>query len=328
MKRRTAITSISLGSLAYLTAISQQSNSQVLGQSNKIDRIRIGYQKFNTLNILKARNSLDDRLKSQGISIQWTEFSAGPQLLEALNVGSIDFGHAADTPPIIAQSAGAPLVYVASEPPYPKGEAVLVRKDSSIRSISDLRGKKIAIGKGWNVFYLLIRAIESKGLKLEDIQPQFVKTAADAVAAFEQGGVDAFGTWDPFYAVAERVWSDRTRVLLDGTGLVRNHTFYFASRSFANNHLDKIKIILQEVQKVNQWANANPRQVAEFLAPQLKIEIGDLERATKRRQYGVQPITKEAIAEQQRIADTFHRLQLIPNPLRIQDSVISTKVIG
>lgn len=324
MKRRTAITTIGLGSLSFLTAFSGNS----LAQSNKIDTIRIGYQKFNTLNILKARQSLDNRLKSQGIAVKWIEFAAGPQLLEALNVGSIDFGHAADTPPIIAQAAGAPLVYVASEPPYPKGEAVLVRKDSPIRSVSDLKGKKVAIGKGWNVFYMLIRGIEAKGLKLEDIQPQFVKTAADAVAAFEQGGVDAFGTWDPFYAVSERVLGDRTRVLLDGTGLVRNHTFYFASRSFADNHTDKIRTILQEVQKVNQWANVNPRQVAEFLAPQLKIEVGDLERATKRRQYGVQPITKDAIAEQQRIADTFYRLQLIPNPLRIQDSVLKAKVVG
>ncbi len=304
--------------------VAQNPNTSPSASPAQLQTVRIGYQKFNTLNILKARGTLEKSLAPSGISVQWVEFSAGPQLLEALNVGSIDFGHAADTPPIGAQAAGTPLIYVASEPPYPKGLAVLVRQDSPIKTAADLKGKKIAIGKGWNVFNLLVRAIEDKGLKLEDIQPVFVKTAADAVAAFEQGGVDAFGTWDPFYAVSERITG--ARLLFDGTGLVRNHTFYFASKSFADKHSDTTKTILQELKKIDDWANANPREVAEFLSPQLKIGVADLEKATKRREYGVQAITDKAIAEQQRIADTFFRLKLIPKQIDVRDAVIKTQV--
>ncbi|WP_411876359.1 sulfonate ABC transporter substrate-binding protein [Vulcanococcus limneticus] len=290
------------------------------------ERVRIGYQKFNTLNILKSRGALEKALAPLGISVEWNEFAAGPQLLEALNVGSIDFGHAADTPPIIAQAAGTPFVYVAKEPPYPRGLAVVVRKDSPIRSIKDLKGKKVAIGKGWNVFNLLLVALEKNGLSLKDIEPVFVSTAADARSAFQQGSVDAFGTWDPFYAVVERSLDVRT--LVDGKGLVGNPTFYLASRDFATKRKKVISRILDEVQKLDVWANANPEEVAKFLAPQLKVDAVDLERATRRRKYGVQPITKNDVISQQDIANRFYDLKLIPKKISIKDAVVNTDFLG
>jgi sulfonate transport system substrate-binding protein len=293
---------------------------------NPSKKVRIGYQKFNTLNILKSRGTLEKALEPSNITVEWNEFEAGPQLLEALNVGSIDFGHAADTPPIVAQAAGTPLVYVAQEPPYPKGLAVVVRKDAPIQTVKDLQGKKIAIGKGWNVFNLLLAALEKEGLSLESIEPVFVSTAADAQSAFEQGSVDVFGIWDPFYAVVERKL--QVRPLIDGTGIVNNPTFYLSSRTFAEQQPNLVKTILQEVQKIDDWANANPREVAEFLAPQLKVEVGDLERATKRREYGVKPITASTIADQQEIADRFFRLKLIPKQISVQDAVVETNFVS
>ena len=85
--------------------------------SKASETLRIGYQKYGTLTLLKARGDLDKRLAAQGIAVQWTEFPAGPQLLEGLNVGAIDFGTVGEAPPIFAQAAGAPIVYVAHEPP-------------------------------------------------------------------------------------------------------------------------------------------------------------------------------------------------------------------
>lgn len=308
------------------TTSSETANSSPAGSSTQPQKVRIGYQKFNTLNILKSRGALEKSLEPLGIAVEWNEFAAGPQLLEALNVGSLDFGHAADTPPIVAQAAGTPLVYVAHEPPYPKGLAVVVRNDAPIQTVKDLQGKKVAIGKGWNVFNLLLAALEQEGLSLEDIEPAFVSTAADAQAAFQQGSVDAFGIWDPFYAVVERTLDVKT--LIDGTGVVNNPTFYLASRTFAEQQPELIKTVLQEVQKVDDWANANPREVAEFLAPQLKVEVEDLERATKRREYGVQPITEKTIADQQQIADRFFRLKLIPKEISVQEAVIQTNFVA
>src|SRR5579859_5461254 len=80
------------------------------------EKVRIGYQKYGTMLLLKESGALDATLKAQGIAVEWREFPAGPQLLEALNVGAIDFGTTGEAPPIFAQAAGAPLVYVSVEP--------------------------------------------------------------------------------------------------------------------------------------------------------------------------------------------------------------------
>src|SRR5690606_24515199 len=124
------------------------------------ETLRIGYQKYGTLVLLKAKGTLEKRLAEQGVEVKWTEFPGGPQLLEGLNVGSVDFGVTGETPPVFAQAAGADLLYVAHEPPEPTGEAILVPKDSSIKSVAELKGKKVALNKGSNVHYLLVRALE------------------------------------------------------------------------------------------------------------------------------------------------------------------------
>src|SRR5215212_4999888 len=121
--------------------------------------LRIGVQKYGALVLLKERGLLEKRLAPLGWTVAWTEFPGGPQLLEALNVGAIDFGTTGEAPPIFAQAAGAPLVYVGYEPSAPQGEAIIVPKDSPIQSVADLKGHKVALNKGSNVHYLLVRAV-------------------------------------------------------------------------------------------------------------------------------------------------------------------------
>ncbi|MBV8417939.1 MAG: sulfonate ABC transporter substrate-binding protein [Verrucomicrobia bacterium] len=282
--------------------------------------IRIGYQKFNTLNILKAKGTLDRRLASLGAKVEWHQFTTGPQLLEALNAGSLDFGHAADAPTAFGQAGGIPLVYVAAEPPYPKGLAVLVQKDSPIRTVGDLKGKTVAVGKGWNCEYQIVEALEEAGLKYSDIKPAYVTSAADARAAFESGRVDAVGIWDPFYAVLELESSPR--VLCDGTGLTPNYTFLVAHKRFAKEHPELIAIILQELKAVDNWANANSTEVASLLAKDLGIGVAPLERATRRREYGVRPIDEKIVKDQQHLADVFFELGEIPKQIRVEDAVV------
>src|SRR5580704_7419658 len=151
--------------------------------------IRIGYQKYGTLVLLKARGSLEKRLAPLHVEVQWTEFPAGPQLLEGLNVGAIDFGIAGEAPPIFAQAAGADLVYVGNEPSASAAEAIVVPANSPIKSVNELKGKKVALNKGSNVHYLLVKLLERAGLKYSDIDTVYL-TPADARAAFERGSVD------------------------------------------------------------------------------------------------------------------------------------------
>ncbi len=292
---------------------SPSANNQGQGTENVV---RVGHQKYGTLSIVKAQGGLEKRLASLGASVQWIEFPAGPQLLEALNAGSIDFGHTGETPPIFAQAAGAPLVYVASEPPAPKAEAILVPKDSAIRSIGDLKGKKIVLNKGSNVHYLLVQALASAGLELSDIKPVYL-APAEARAAFDRGSVDAWVIWDPFFAVAQQATG--ARVLKDGEGLVANREFYLASQTYANQHSDYIKATLEEIQKVDEWAATRPKEVATLLSPKLGIDPAIVETVARRRPYGVQPIQDEVITYQQQVADTFFRLKLIPKQLNVKD---------
>lgn len=280
--------------------------------------VRIGYQKYGTLVLLKARGTLEKRLAEQGVKVQWTEFPGGPQLLEGLNVGSIDFGVTGETPPVFAQAAGADLVYVAHEPPAPTSEAILLPKDSPIKSVADLKGKKVALNKGSNVHYLLVRALENAGLKYTDIQPVYLPPA-DARAAFERGSVDAWVIWDPYQAAAEKQLSART--LVDGSGLVDNHQFYLATRPYANNHPQVITTLIDEVRSVGEWSRQNPQQVTDQVAPLLGLPADITLTAVKRQGYGAQPITPEVTAAQQKIADTFTQLKLIPKALSIKDVV-------
>lgn len=279
--------------------------------------LRIGYQRFGDLNVLKARGTLEKRLAPLGISIQWTLFPAGPQLLEALNVGSIDFGTTGEAPPIFAQAAGAPLVYVASEPSAPEGEAILVPKTSPIHSVADLKGKRVAFNKGSNVNYLVVQALAKAGLTYSDIQPVYL-VPADARAAFERGSVDAWAIWDPYYAVEQHAIP--VRVLVDGRGLVANRQFYLASRTLAYDHRNVTTIIVQQLQSADSWVRSNPSKVASFLAPQIGIDVADVSLSIKRSRFGAVPITDAVIAGQQRIADTFYKLGLIPKSIRVKDA--------
>jgi sulfonate transport system substrate-binding protein len=268
--------------------------------------IRIGYQKYGTLILLKGKGTLERALEPLGYGVTWTEFPAGPQLLEGLNVGAIDFGSTGEAPPIFAQAAGAPLVYVAHEPPAPKGEAILVPKDSAITSVADLKGRKVALNKGSNVHYLLVKALEQAGVSYDDIETKFLPPA-DARAAFEQGSVDAWVIWDPFQAAAGAATEART--LLNGDGLVANHQFYLGTRDFISANGRVIDIVIAQL---DAWANGNTDAVADQLAESVGIPAPILKVALARQTFGITTLSDKVMAGQQQIADAFHKLGLIP----------------
>jgi sulfonate transport system substrate-binding protein len=284
-------------------------------QAQARQEVRIGYQKYGTLTLLKGRGTLEQRLAAKNIVVKWTEFPAGPQLLEGLNVGSIDFGTVGEAPPIFAQAAGANLVYVGNEPPSPSSEAIVVPKTSAIRSLAELKGKRVALNKGSNVHYLLVKALEKAGLSYADIQPIFLPPA-DARAAFERGSIDAWAIWDPFLAAAEKQLG--ARVLADGKGLVANHQFYLAARPYAEKNREIVGILLDEIAKVDAWGEKNPKEVATILAAQTGLDVDVVALAASRYSYGVKPITAEVLEQQQKLADTFSSLKLIPKNIVVK----------
>jgi sulfonate transport system substrate-binding protein len=281
--------------------------------------IRIGYQKYGTLVLLKARGSLEKRLAAMHIDVQWTEFPAGPQLLEGLNVGSIDFGTVGEAPPIFAQAAGADLIYVGNEPAASAAEAIVVPQNSPIKSLSELKGKKIALNKGSNVHYMLLKLLEKGGVKYSDIDPIYL-TPSDARAAFERGSVDAWAIWDPFFAAAQK--QIKARILADGQGAVSNHQFFLASRAYAQKRPDVVSAVLDEVASIDAWAKEHTRDAAAVLQPQIGLDQPTLELALSRSGYGVKPVTDAVMSEQQQIADAFFTLKLIPKHINVRDATL------
>ncbi|MEI7444996.1 MAG: sulfonate ABC transporter substrate-binding protein [Burkholderiales bacterium] len=276
---------------------------------------RIGFQKSaSLLTLLKAQGTLEKRFAAQGIDVRWIEFPAGPQLLEGLNVGSIDFGYVGEAPPIFAQAAGASFVYVGYERPAPAAEAVLVPKDSPIRTVAELRGRRVALNKGSNVHYLLVKLLEREGLKYTDVQTVFLPPA-DARAAFERGSVDAWVIWDPFQAAAERQIG--ARLLADGKGVVSNHAFFLAEKEYATRRPEVIAAVLDAARAQGSWIVQNVAEAARQVAPVQSLPVEVVEQSLRRYSHDVRPIDDAVLVEQQKIADTFFDLKLIPKPIRV-----------
>lgn len=296
----------------------------VIGFSEDITKkeeneLRVGYQKSDPVFIIiKQNGTLEKKLESLGVKVSWFEFPAGPQMLEGLNVGSIDFGTVGETPPIFAQAANAKIKYIGYKPGSPKAEAIVVQENSSIKSVLDLKGKKVALNKGSNVHYLLVKALEEAGLKYSDIQPVFL-APSDARAAFQQGSVDAWVIWDPFLSAAET--TIKAKVIKDGENLVNNYQFYLAEESYAAKNPKVIEAIFKELRNVDKWVKQNPKEAAKILSSVNGLDINALEIALQRATFDTSYLNDKVILDQQKIADTFSNLKLIPKQIDIKSVV-------
>lgn len=284
--------------------------------------LKIGFQKYGTLPILKARGTLEKALKPQGMSVRWVEFPAGPQLLEGLNVGSIQLGETGEAPPIFAQAAQAPLVYIANQPAASTAEALIVPKNSPYKTIAELKGKRIALNKGSNVHYLLLKLLEKNGLKLADIQAIYLPPA-DARAAFEKGAVDAWVIWDPFLAAAEKQLGART--IANGSNLVSNYQFYLADRTFATQNPKIVQTVINELNSTSQWAQRNRNEAAKVLQQQTGLALPIVSLSVNRMGFGIKPVNATVIAAQQKVADAFSNQGLIPKPIKVSAATINLK---
>jgi sulfonate transport system substrate-binding protein len=224
---------------------------------------------------------------------------------------NVDLGYVGETPPVLAQAANVPFVYVAVDPPSPRSEALLVPGDSPIHELAQLRGKKIALNRGSNVHYFVLRALESAGLSLSDVELTYLTPAA-ARAAFDAPAVDAWAAWDPLFASAAL---DGARVLRDGECLVDNHQFYVARKQFATEHGELVKVVLDAFAERSAWAMTHPEEAAQLMAADSGLSYDALLTVQRRHTYGLRPITSDVLRKQQTIADEFVKLQLMPSAI-------------
>jgi sulfonate transport system substrate-binding protein len=281
--------------------------------------LRIGYQKsVGALLIAKYRGELDKRLAREGTTITWVEFQSGPPLMEALHAGAIDFGYTGDTPPIFAQAAGVDFVYVASIPQPGTSSAVLVRDDSGIKTLADLRGKKIAVVKGSSGHNVLVRVLEKGHVAWSDITPVYLQPA-DAGAALRAGNVDAWSIWDPFYALGQHY--PGVHVLTNAVGIAPSNAFFLATRDFATRYPAAVDSVLDETTKSWHWASSHKDEVAKVLSEATGVDLSVETAVAARTNYEVYRITPGVVRQQQTIADTFAKLGFLPHPVNVAADV-------
>jgi sulfonate transport system substrate-binding protein len=281
------------------------------------EKLRIGYQKNGVLVIARGQAALEKRLVRDGIDVEWVEFPAGPPLLEAMSAGRIDVGQVGDTPPIFAQAAGAPIVYVAGQS-ITNGQGILVRSDSDISTLGDLKGKRVGFTKGSSAHNVVLLALEKAGLTYGDILPVYL-SPADAAAAFARRSIDAWAVWDPYYAIGEKVGGGR--VLAHASALGKTNAFYIANRSFAARKSVLLRSVLDALGETAQWAEAHRDQVAQALADVTGVDLAIQTIAAQRSSFAIGKLTDDIITTQQGVADRFFKLGLIPRPIVIREAV-------
>ncbi|OLP50335.1 aliphatic sulfonate ABC transporter substrate-binding protein [Allorhizobium taibaishanense] len=282
---------------------------------------RIGWQKNGVLALAKRSGALEKRLAARGVTITWAEFSSGPPLLEALGAGALDFGPTGDVPPLFAQAARGNLLYVGTYKGAPSGSAILVRKDSPIQSLADLKGKKLAFKRGSSAHNFVVKALRKGGLTPADVKAADL-SPADAGAAFKSGSIDAWAIWDPYFAVAQS--DPDARVLTTAEGIVESWSFFLGNGDFVGKNPDIITEVIDELRKTGVAAQGRLDETVAALAEITGVPVETTRTVLTRPGAdlgSVSTITDEAVTYQQALADEFRDLNILPKPLKIADIV-------
>ena len=301
-----------LAAAAFLTA-----GVVAPASAEPLKEIRIGFQKAGIFPAVKLRGTLEKVFKDKGITVKWVEFQFGPPILEAINTGNVDFGYAGDTPPIFAQAARANLVYIAAIPSLGYNQGIVVPENSPIKTLADLKGKKVGFGKGSSANNTIVAALEKAGLTYSDITPAYLGPA-DAVAAFASGNIDAWSIWDPYLSLAE---DKKARVIAFSKDVQESNSFFLANKEFTAAHPSIVALFNDTFAAEGKWANANRAEVAAKLHEATGVDKTATTRAVERSSYTLQPISDTIIATQQETADRFFKLGLIPKAVDVKEIV-------
>jgi sulfonate transport system substrate-binding protein len=283
--------------------------------------LRIGWQKNGVLALAKRKGALEKRLAGQGVSVEWSEFTSGPPLLEALGAGALDFGATGDVPPLFAQAANGNLVYVGLYVGSPDASAIVVHRDAPIRSLADLKGKKLAFKRGSSAHNVTIKALRKGGLTPSDVEAIDL-SPPDAAAAFKTGAIDAWSIWDPYLAIVEG--DPNTRILSTARGIVDSYSFFLANGDFAKSNPQVVSDTIDELHKVGVAAQGHLDETITALSEITGVSA-EVTRITLTRPGSdlgsVSTITDAAIAYQQGLADEFYQLGIVPKKLAVNDIV-------
>ena len=271
---------------------------------------------FAPIFVAKQKHWLEDDLKRGGITVKWSSFVAGPPENESFAAGQQDIGVMGDTPALIARAAGQNTRVVGISAVGPKALAVVVPKGSSIKSPGELRGKRVAVTKGSYSHHLLYVVLKNAGLKFGDIKLIHLPPA-DLVSAFTRGDVDAASTWEPYLS---RLEDEGARLLVDGTGIKKGELVIIAVDEYAKQNPRLVEKFLQTYKRGQDFIKANPKQVAELIASEVKLTPEQLSKVLTKLDFD--PVIRpEHIDELKKTEEFLRSNELTKNPVDIDKFV-------
>ena len=278
--------------------------------------LRVGDQKGGVQSLLRAANLLG----GTPYRIEWTTFTAGPPLIEAARSGAIDIGQTGNTPVIFAAAAQARVQLVAASQGNVVSDAILAPRDSPIRTVADLRGTRIAVGKGTSAHGQLLETLRAAGMTLDDVDPRYLQPS-DAYAAFKQGQVDAWATWDPYTAQAQL--ESGARVVATGDGTANGYSFEVAGNGALADARKQAAIAdyLRRVDAAMRFSDTHREQRAVSWSQETKLSLPVTRLAVQRGPDLPVPMDDRLVASEQELADAFSDAGVIPGRVRFADIV-------
>ena len=291
---------VSIKSLMLRTALPAMLLAACLGTAQAADLV-VGDQSYGARTVMEAAGVLDDL----PYTLEWKQFTAGSPVAEALNTGSLDVGLLGDAPALFLGALGAPIKVIGVSRQNLEGVAIVVGKDSPIKTISDLKGKRVAIWKGSWSQQLMLTALDKAGVPRNDVDYRYL-SALDASHALDGGSVDAIATWDPYVIQQERQGG---RVITTATGLIPAQSFIVANDRAIKDKRVQISDFLQRLQKARAWSVASKQNTDAYANAWAQLSKADAEVARRwfeRSATVVLPITPQVIAQAQQTIDFFN----------------------
>jgi sulfonate transport system substrate-binding protein len=276
------------------------------------DLLRVGDQRGGSRALMEAAGVLTD----VPYKIEWSEFPAAAPLLEALNAEAIDTGIVGDAPFTFAAASGVPIKAIMATRSNQSGLAILVRPDSPVKSLEDLKGKRIGTGRGSIGHQLVLAALEDAKLPKSAVTLSFL-LPAEAKAALTSGSLDAWSTWEPY--TSQLVLSGEARIVRDGQGITPGFGFQAAHVEAIKGKRTQLEDFVRRLAKARVWASANNASYAETWSKLIGLPKEIPFRWFTTANVRPVPIDADVVAGEQATIDLYARNGLIPKALKASE---------
>lgn len=267
---KTTNTPTNASSAASSSSTAAQSSTPAAAPKEKVI-VNIGIQgKTGVLNYAREKGYFEKAFAAIGSEVKWNEFASGPPHFEAIAAGRLDFGATGGTPLISGQVGGVDFKGIAVTSDGRKGNMIVIPKNSPIKDLKDLKGKKIAVAKGSSAYNFLYMALDKAGIKGDEVKVIQLQPD-DARPAFDSGAIDAWSIWEPYATTA--VYQTGAKILVTGENLnINAPSFLIARTKFAQEHSDLTVLFLKTYEEARKYYVEHQDEIANELSKSQKLD--------------------------------------------------------